>query len=132
MSDGTGLFAPPAGFTNILTMSDASMWADGEDIVPATTGPVNPQWTWDFNAPRTWLASVLTLGEAVTQLAFTAQPSTSLPCPMTMGPVEVTAEDAEANTGTTYNEDVTIAIEHNGGSLMNANRPDALAVQAMN
>ncbi|OLD87914.1 MAG: hypothetical protein AUG85_06125 [Gemmatimonadetes bacterium 13_1_20CM_4_66_11] len=132
MSNGSGLFAPPAGFTNILTMSDASMWADGEDVVPATTGPVNPQWTWDFNAPRTWLASVLTLGEAVTQLAFTAQPSTSLPCPMTMGPVEVTAENAEGNRVTTYNGDVTIAIGHNGGALMNGNLSGTLTVHALN
>src|SRR2546425_892186 len=68
MSDGSGLVSAPAGYTNILTMSDSYMWADGEDLVAATTGPVDPQWTWYFNSPRTWLASVLTLGEAVTQL----------------------------------------------------------------
>jgi hypothetical protein len=132
MSDGSGLFAPPAGFTNILTMSDASMWADGEDVVPTTTGSIDPQWTWYFNAPRTWLASVLTLGEAVTQLAFTVQPSTSLPCPMTMPPVEVTAENAEGTRVTTYNGDVTIAIGRNAGTLMNGNLSGTLTVHAAN
>src|SRR5207244_3546765 len=106
MSNGSGLFAPPAGFTNILTMSDASMWADGEDVVPAATGPVNPQWTWDFNAPRTWLASVLTLGEAVTELAFTAQPTTSLTCHRTIGPLQLPAQNAEHRAGRRDERDV--------------------------
>jgi hypothetical protein len=122
----------PVGWTNIVTMSDTAMVVDGEELVPATTGPVDPQWSWHFNGPGTWLASVLTLNEAVTKLAFTVQPSTSLPCPVTMPPVEVTAQDDLGNTVSTYNGDVTIAIGHNAGALMAGRLSGALTVTAVN
>ena len=52
---------PPAGFNPLLSMSDAVMWTDGEYAVPANAGPVNPQWSWRFTRPSTWLATVLSL-----------------------------------------------------------------------
>jgi hypothetical protein len=131
MADGCCV-SPPPGFTNVNALSDAQMWTDAEELIPGTSGPVNPQWTWFFSRPSTWLASGLTLGEAVTQLAFTVQPSTSLPCPMTMQPVEVTAENAEGNRVTTYNGDVTIEIGHNAGALMSGTLSGTLTVHAVN
>jgi len=113
-------------------MSDASMVVDGEELVPATTGVVDPQWSWQFNSPSTWLASVLSLNEAVTKLAFTVQPSTSLPCPVTMPPVEVTAEDDQGSTVSTYNGTVTIAIAHNAGALTAGTLSGTLTVPAVN
>jgi len=126
-----GVFTPPL-WNKITTMSDTRMVVDGEELVPATTGPVDPQWSWQFNGPGTWLASVLTLNEAVTKLAFTVQPSTSLPCPVTMPPVEVTAEDDLGNRVSTYNGDVTIAIGHNAGALMAGRLSGTLTVTAVN
>jgi len=54
---------PPAGFTNIITMSDASIKGDGEYAVSANAGSTDPQWTWHFtpSSPGTWLATVLAL-----------------------------------------------------------------------
>src|SRR5439155_2565651 len=86
MSNGVVGLGGPAGFTNVTTMGDASMKADGEYAAQATAGSVDPRWTWFFNSPgspRTWLATVLALNQAgqvqpqaaATQLAFTVQPS---------------------------------------------------------
>src|SRR4029077_11647201 len=111
-----GLGAPP-GFTNITNISDAAMKADGEYMVPAGAGSVDPQWTWYFNSPSTWLATTLALNEAPTRLVFTVQSGSSLPCPVTMPAVEVQARDDKGNTVTTFNGAVTIAIRHNGGAL---------------
>ena len=122
----------PVGWTNVSTMSDSWMVVDGEELVPATTGPVHPTWNWYFNSPSTWLGSVLTLNEAVTKLAFTVQPSTSLPCPVTMPPVEVTAEDDLGSTVSTYNGTVTIAIAHNAGALTAGTLSGTLTVPAVN
>ena len=124
--------APPGGFTNVNNLSDALMWTDAEELIPGTSGPVDPRWTWFFSGSSTWLASVLTLGEAVTQLAYTVQPATSLPCPVTMAPVEVTAENAEGNRVTTYNGNVTIEIGHNAGAVMSGKLFGTLTVKAVN
>jgi hypothetical protein len=62
-----GINGPP-GFTNIVTMSDPLMKSDGEYdaefTVQQTGGTVDPQWTWFFTAPSTWLATVLALNAA--------------------------------------------------------------------
>ena len=64
LSNGVVGVAPPLGFTNVSTISGALMKADGEYAVPATAGSVDPQWTWFFTLPSTWLATVLTLKPA--------------------------------------------------------------------
>jgi hypothetical protein len=61
MSDGLVGITTPTNFTNISTMSDASIKGSGEFAVQGSAGSVDPQWTWFFNAPRTWLASSLAL-----------------------------------------------------------------------
>ena len=62
-----GLTGPP-GFTNLMTMSDLLVKSDGEYgagyAVQDGAGMVDPQWTWHFTLPGTWLASVLTLNPA--------------------------------------------------------------------
>src|SRR2546425_1000222 len=124
----------PLGFTNISAgpMSDANMVGAGAYALPAAAGTVDPQWTWGFNAPSTWLASVLALNEAPTKLVFTAQPSTSLPCPVTIPPVQVTAQDDKGNTVTTFGGPVTIAIGHNGGLLLPGTLSGTKTVAAVN
>jgi hypothetical protein len=62
LSNGVAGIDRPAGFTNVTTISDAAIEADGEYAVGA--GTVDPQWTWYFNSPSTWLATVLALNPA--------------------------------------------------------------------
>jgi hypothetical protein len=61
MSNGLVGITTPSDFTNISTMSDASIKGSGEYAVQGSAGSVDPQWTWHFTAPRTWLASSLAL-----------------------------------------------------------------------
>jgi hypothetical protein len=65
MSNGLVGITTPANFTNISTMSDASIKGSGEYAVQGSAGNVDPQWTWSFNAPRTWLASSLALRASI-------------------------------------------------------------------
>ncbi len=65
LSNGVVDLATPAGFTPLITQSDLFMKGDGEYdaefAVQNTAGSVDPQWTWFFTLPSTWLASVLAL-----------------------------------------------------------------------
>jgi hypothetical protein len=65
LSNGVVGFTTPAGFTPLITQSDLFMKGDGEYdaefAVQGTAGTVDPQWTWSFTLPSTWLASVLAL-----------------------------------------------------------------------
>jgi hypothetical protein len=121
----------PTGFTTIMWMSDNSLSGDGEYQLQASAGSVEPQWVWGFTAPSTWLASVLSLNEAPTKLIFTVQPSTSLPCPATIPPVQVTAKDDKGNTVTAFDGPVTVAIGHNGGAVMPGTLSGTLTVSAV-
>ena len=78
---------------------------------------MNPRWNWAFNAPSNWLASIVALNPPL-HLAFTQQPTTTLPL-MTIQPaVQVAVLDAAGNTATTFSGQVTIAIGHNGGVIV--------------
>jgi len=55
---------PPAGFTNVTEVSDPALKADAEYQVLASGGSVNPQWTWYFSSPHSWLATVFALNPA--------------------------------------------------------------------
>jgi hypothetical protein len=119
MSDAiTAGLATPTTFTNISTQSDGSMKTDGEYVVQATAGSVDPQWTWFFNGPSTWLATVLALNPAPTHLVFSVQPSTTLPLFTIQPAVRVTVVDDLGNPAPSYTGAVTIAIGHNGGMVM--------------
>ena len=123
---------PPPGFGVFTTQSDAQLVDEADTVVAASAGTVDPRWNWIFSSPSSWLASVFSLNEAPTRMLFTVQPSTSLPCPVTMPPVQVTAEDDKGRTVTAYNGPVTMAIGHNGGALMPGNLSGTLTVSAVN
>jgi hypothetical protein len=110
----------PAGFTRIVGQSDASMNTDADYAVQGAAGSVAPQWSWFFDAqhPGSWLATVLALDPAATHVAFTVQPSTTLPFATITPPVQVTVLDDLGNAVPGFRGTVTIAIGHNGGALV--------------
>ena len=132
MTDGALAINRPAGFTSIGTGSDAVMVVDAGYALPATAGSVDPQWTWVYNSPHTWLATVFALNEAPTKLVFTVQPGTSLPCPATIPLVEVTAKDDKGNTVTAFNGSVTMSIGRQAGALMPGKLSGTVTVAAVN
>src|SRR5438876_8079187 len=54
---------PPAGFTSFV-QSDNTFKGGSAFAVQANAGTVDPQWSWFFNSPSTWLATVLALNPA--------------------------------------------------------------------
>jgi hypothetical protein len=124
---------PPTGFTTLAVQSNSSFSVVDESnwLVSPTVGSVDPRWFWYFNQPSTWLASVLTLNPPP-HLSYAVQPSTTLPL-MTMQPgVQVAVVDALGNRVTSYNGPVTVAIGHNGGSLMPGTLSGTKTVNAVN
>ena len=98
------------------TGADSYIKEDGRYLVSSSVTTVNPRWNWAFNAPSTWLSSVVVLNPPP-HIAFTQQPATTLPL-MTIQPaVQVAVLDAAGNRATSFNGQVTIAIGHNGGLL---------------
>ena len=116
MSNGLAGRDPPLGFTNISTLSDASIVGEADYAVQPSAGTVDPRWTWYFSSPSSWLATALTLNPPL-HLGFTVQPSTTLPLLTIQPAVQVTVLDAFGNRNTSYTGQVTIAIGHNGGLL---------------
>jgi hypothetical protein len=108
---------PPTSFTNVNNMSDATMKVDGEFASQNAAGTVDPQWLWFFNSQSSWLATVLVLNPAPTNLTFRTQPVTTLPL-TTIPTVRVAVEDDLGNTMTSFNGTATIAIGRNGGVLV--------------
>jgi hypothetical protein len=80
MSNGHVGRQPPAGFTNLDVLSDPNIVSEADDAVQASAGSVDPQWTWLFNSPSSWLATVLALNPASGNLTVTTSTSgSSLP-----------------------------------------------------
>ena len=113
----TGAEPPPPPFANVNNMSDATLKIDGEYASQSSAGTVDPQWTWFFNSQSSWLATVVTLNPAPTNLTFRTQPVTTLPL-STIPAVRVAVEDDLGNIMTSFNGTVTIAIGRNGGVLV--------------
>ena len=132
---GDGLVGrdPPAGFTRFADGADTLIVTEGDYAVQGATGSVDPQWTWYFaeSPPRTWLATVLALNPPL-HLAFTVQPSTTLPLLTIQPAVQVTVLDAAGNPITSFNGPVTIAIGHNGGLLIPGRLSGTTTVTAVN
>jgi hypothetical protein len=118
MSNGVVGSDPPAGFTSIGgSGSDQLLREDGRYFLASSATSVDPQWNWNFSAPSNWNASILALNPPL-HLAFTQQPSTTLPL-MTIQPaVQVAVLDAAGNMVTSFGGQVTIAIGHNGGTVV--------------
>ncbi len=108
---------PPAGFTRIGVGSDAEIVNESDYLVQSAIGTVAPQWNWFFGSQSTWLSTVVALNPPL-HLAFAVQPSTTLPL-MTIQPaVQVAVVDALGNRVTSFSGQVTVAIGHNGGTLL--------------
>ena len=132
---GDGLVGrdPPAGFTRFADGADTLIVTEGDDARQGATSSVDPQWTWYFadSPPRTWLATVLALNPPL-HLAFTVEPSTTLPLMAIQPAVQVTVLDAGGNPITSFNGPVTIAIGHNGGLLIPGTLSGTTTVTAVN
>ena len=136
MADRLVGLGTPVGFTNVNESEDQKMKGDAEYFVQgAAAGFADPQWTWFFDqtpTPGNWLATVLTLNPAVTHLAFTVQPSTTLPFMPIKPAVQVTAEDDQGNPLTGFTGAVSIAIGHNGAVLIPGTLSGTRTVTAVN
>src|SRR5256712_941404 len=145
LSNGLVDHTPPSGYTILAEQSDASQGLIGEAIytVPASTGSLDPQWTWYFNSPSTWLATALALNPAAappppttaTQLAFTVQPSDALVNGAISPAVQVTALDAAGTPVPSFTGSIRVALGTNprGARLsgtQNANAGNGVATFA--
>ncbi len=69
MSNGKVGRFPPSGFGEVVSLGDDFMATEGDTVVQAGAGSVDPQWRWFFgndpactpSTPCTWLATVLAL-----------------------------------------------------------------------
>jgi hypothetical protein len=124
---------PPTGFTRLYAGADGVIVAEDVYAVQSAIGTVDPLWFWGFpdSPPSTWLATVIALNPPL-HLAFTVQPSRTLPLLAIQPAVQVTALNAEGNRMTTYNGPVTIAIGRNAGVVMPGTLSGTLTVTAVN
>src|SRR5437016_3462836 len=107
----------PSDFNQIGEGDDPYLKQDAAYIVPGSAGSVDPQWTWYFSSPNTWLASLLVLNPPI-YLTFTVQPSNTVPLFTITPAVQVTAVDGSGNPIAGFTGAVTVAIGHNGGLLV--------------
>ena len=108
---------PPAGYARIGVGSDAEIVNEADFMIQSGVGSTNPQWDWFLGSPTTWLSSVVALNPAL-HLAFAVQPTTTLPLMAMQPAVQVAVVDAMGNRVTGFSGQVTIAIGHNGGTLL--------------
>jgi len=133
MSNGLAGRDPPAGFTPLGIGSDNAMVIENDFAVQTAIGAVDPHWTWYWAAspPSSWLASVVALNPPL-HLAFTVQPSRTLPLMAIQPAVQVTALDAGGNPVASFNGPVTIAIGRNGGMVVPGTLSGTTTVAAVN
>jgi len=132
MSNAHGPAQQPTGFTNVTAMEDTAMNVDAEYAVPGSAGEVDPQWAWYFASPGSWIASAVALNPTAPHLAFTTQPSRTLPLATIQPPVQVAVVDEQGNTVPSFAGPVTIAIGHNGGLLLPGTLRGTKTVTAVN
>ena len=133
MSNGLAGRDPPAGFTPLGIGSDNALVIENDFAVQTAIGAVDPHWMWYWadSPPSSWLASVVALNPPL-HLAFTVQPSTTLPLMAIQPAVQVTALDAQGNRVTSFNGSVTVAIGHNGGTVLPGTLSGTTTVTAVN
>jgi hypothetical protein len=122
----------PAEFTTLTVQSDQYFIDEANYLVASTARTVDPQWSWQFTQPSTWLASAFVLNPARDHLAFSVQPHRTLPFETITPAVEVELVDDVGNVLTGFNGPVTIAIGHNGGTLMPGTLSGTKTVTAVN
>lgn len=122
------------GFSPITAVWNSTNKMEGQYTVASATGPVDPQWTWSFQSPTTWFASVMALNpQTVTHVAFRVQPSSTMLPGQTITPaVQVAAVDDQGNTVSGFVGSVTIGIGHDGSLLQNARLSGTLVVNVVN
>lgn len=122
MSDRVVGLGTPPGFANVNEGDDSLLKGDAEYVVQGSAaGTADPQWTWFFDqaaSSGTWLATAFALNPAAVHLAFTAQPTTTMPLMTIHPPVKVAVVDDQGGTLTSFTGTITIAIGRNGGTLM--------------
>jgi hypothetical protein len=112
----------PAGFSPLLSGTDAVIQEDGRYLVSASGGSVDPQWVWPFQRPSAALATMLALNPPpppATHLVFTVQPSNTTAGNTISPAVQVAAQDDAGNTATRFRGTISIALGTNpsGGTL---------------
>jgi hypothetical protein len=122
----------PAEFTTLTVQSDQYFIDEANYLVASSTRTVDPQWSWQFTQPSTWLASAFVLNPARDHLTFSVQPHRTLPFETITPAVEVKAVDDLGNVLTSFSGSVTIAIGHNGGMLMPGTLSGTKTVTAVN
>src|SRR5213594_3787901 len=132
MAHGGGGAEAPAGFTSLTPLTSPNMWLEPDYAIQDNAGSIHPQWNWWFNSPGTWVATVLVLRPAATALAFTVQPSTTMPLMSIQPAVQVTATDGAGHPVPSFNGPVTIAIGTNGGLVMPGTLSGTKTVTAVN
>src|SRR6266480_2960928 len=115
-----------------LSATTLASQVPGEAKNHVHSGSIDPQWTWFFDSPGTWLASVVALNPAQQHLGFTVQPTTTLPLMAIQPPVRVTVVDDLGNTVTGFTGSVTVAIGHNGGLVTPGTLSGTKTVAAVN
>jgi hypothetical protein len=122
MANANVNFSRPAGFSLVNWVADQALSSDGEYALASAAGPVEPQWTWSFQQLSTWLADAVELKpQTATHLVFVVQPSSTLLPGSTIAPaVQVVALDDQGNRVTGFTGPITIAIDHDGSPLKNA------------
>jgi hypothetical protein len=128
--------ADAPGFSPITAVWNSSNKIEGEYTVASVAGSVDPQWTWSFQSPGTWFASVLALNPqtapTATHLGFRVQPSNILLPGMTITPaVQVAALDDQGNTVSDFVGPVTIALANDGSLFKNARLSGTLVVNVV-
>ena len=132
MAHGGGATDVPAGFTSLTPLTSPNMWVEPDYAIQGNTGSIHPQWNLNFDSPGTWVASVLVLRPEATALAFTVQPSTTMPLMSIQPAVEVTATDGAGHPVPSFNGPVTIAIGTNSGLVMPGTLSGTKTVTAVN
>ena len=122
MSNGVVDLTQPAGFAWLTGVWNTTNKAAGAYAVQSAAGVVEPQWTWAFQAPSTWFASVVALNpQLATHLGFVTQPSyTPLPGSTITPPVQVAVLDDQGNRVTGFTGSVTVALGNDGSLFKNA------------
>lgn len=122
MSNGVVDLTQPAGFSWLTGVWNTTNKVAGAYAVQSGAGMVDPHWTWSFQAPSAWFASVVALNPQIaTHLGFVAQPSsTLLPGATITPPVQVAVLDDQGNRVPGFTGSVTVALAHDGSLLHNA------------
>jgi hypothetical protein len=122
------------GFAPITAVWNSTDKIEGQYTVASAAGSVDPQWTWSFQNPTTWFASVMALNpQTATHVAFRVQPSfTMLPGQTITPAVQVAVVDDQGNTVGGFDGSITIGIGHDGSFLHNARLSGTLVVNVVN